>query len=147
MEQTRSQIQMCYIPFFLITYAYHVRKPTNILQAPAFVITEKGCSKRSILGSAIAQAVSRWFPAAAEWVRSRVWSSGICGGQSGGGAGFLRVLRWPHVNSHFIDCYTFIIYYPGLVQKASLWPTYQVDSVSPHPQETQKRGGGAVSDI
>jgi hypothetical protein len=27
--------------------------------------------------------------------RFRVWSSGICGGQSGAGAGFLRVLRFP----------------------------------------------------
>jgi hypothetical protein len=35
-------------------------------------------------------AVSRWFPTAA-----RVWSSEICGGQSGAGAGFLRVLRFP----------------------------------------------------
>jgi hypothetical protein len=33
-------------------------------------------------------------PAAAR-VRSRVWSCGICGGQSGAGAGFLRVLRFP----------------------------------------------------
>jgi hypothetical protein len=29
------------------------------------------------------------------WVRARVWSCGICGGQSGTGAGFLRVLRFP----------------------------------------------------
>jgi hypothetical protein len=43
------------------------------------------------IGSAIAQAVSRWFPTAA----ARVWSSGICGGQSGAGADFLRVLRFP----------------------------------------------------
>jgi hypothetical protein len=28
-------------------------------------------------------------------VRARVWSSGICGGQSGAGTGFLRVLRCP----------------------------------------------------
>jgi hypothetical protein len=28
-------------------------------------------------------------------VRARVWSCGICGGQSGAGAGFLRVLRFP----------------------------------------------------
>jgi hypothetical protein len=35
-------------------------------------------------GRAIAQAVSRWLPTAAARVRSRVWSSGICGGQSGG---------------------------------------------------------------
>jgi hypothetical protein len=46
-------------------------------------------------GRAIAQAVSRWLPTAAARVRSRVWSSGIWGGQSGAGAGFLRVLRFP----------------------------------------------------
>jgi hypothetical protein len=32
-------------------------------------------------GRAIAQAVNRWLPTAATWVRSRIWSSGICGGQ------------------------------------------------------------------
>jgi hypothetical protein len=46
-------------------------------------------------GRAIAQAVSRWLPTATARVRSRVWSSGICGGQSAAGAGFLRVLRIP----------------------------------------------------
>jgi hypothetical protein len=40
-------------------------------------------------GRAIAEAVSRWLPTAAAWVQFRVWSSGICGGQSGAGAGFL----------------------------------------------------------
>jgi hypothetical protein len=47
------------------------------------------------LGHAIAEAVSRWLPTAAGRVRARFWSSGICGGQSGVGAGFLRVLRFP----------------------------------------------------
>jgi hypothetical protein len=47
------------------------------------------------IGRAIAQAVSRWLPTAGAWVRARVWSRGICGEQSGGGAGFLRVLRFP----------------------------------------------------
>jgi hypothetical protein len=46
-------------------------------------------------GRAIAEAVSRWLPTAAALVQSRVWSSGICGGQSGVGAGFLRELRFP----------------------------------------------------
>jgi hypothetical protein len=46
-------------------------------------------------GRAIAQAVSRWLPTAAARVQTRVWSSGICDGQSGAGAGFLRVLRFP----------------------------------------------------
>jgi hypothetical protein len=40
------------------------------------------------LDRAIAQAVTRWLP-------PRFWSSGICGGQSGAGAGFLLVLRFP----------------------------------------------------
>jgi hypothetical protein len=36
------------------------------------------------------------LPTAAARVRSRVvWSSGICGGQSGAGEGFLRVLWFP----------------------------------------------------
>jgi hypothetical protein len=47
------------------------------------------------IGRAIAQAVSRWIPTAVARVRSQVWSSGICGGQSGAAAGFLRVLRFP----------------------------------------------------
>jgi hypothetical protein len=46
-------------------------------------------------GRATAQAVSRWLPKAAARVRARVWSSGICSGQCGAGAGFLRVLRFP----------------------------------------------------
>jgi hypothetical protein len=49
----------------------------------------------SHIGRAIAQAVSRWLPTAAARVRSRVWLSVICGGQSGAGAGSLRVLRFP----------------------------------------------------
>jgi hypothetical protein len=47
------------------------------------------------LGHAIAKAVSRWLPTAAARVRARVWSSRICGGQTGTGVGFLRVLRFP----------------------------------------------------
>jgi hypothetical protein len=47
------------------------------------------------MGRALAQTVSRWLPTTVARVRSRVWSSGICGGQSGAGAGFLQVLRFP----------------------------------------------------
>jgi hypothetical protein len=46
------------------------------------------------LGRAVAQAVSRWLPTAASRVRVRA-ACGVCGGQSGTGAGFLRVLRFP----------------------------------------------------
>jgi hypothetical protein len=45
-------------------------------------------------GRAVAQAVSRWLPIAAARVRLRA-ACGVCGGQSGIEAGFLRVLRFP----------------------------------------------------
>jgi hypothetical protein len=47
------------------------------------------------LGRAIAQAVSRWLPTAEARVRIQVKSCGLCGEQSGNGAGFLRVHRFP----------------------------------------------------
>jgi hypothetical protein len=43
---------------------------------------------------AVAQAVSPWVPTAAARVRVRA-ACGVCGGQNGTGAGFLRVLRFP----------------------------------------------------
>jgi hypothetical protein len=47
----------------------------------------RSCNVRTE-GRAIAQAVSRWLPTAAA-------RGSICGGQSGAGAGFLRVLWFP----------------------------------------------------
>jgi hypothetical protein len=46
------------------------------------------------LGRATAQAVSLRLPTAAARVWSQVRTCGICGGHSGAGAGFLRVLRF-----------------------------------------------------
>jgi hypothetical protein len=67
-------------------------------------------------GRAIAQAVSRWVPTGAALVRAQIKSCGVCGGQSGTGAGFLRLLRFslpiyippsaPHSSSSLIrGCY------------------------------------------
>jgi hypothetical protein len=51
-------------------------------------------SKTCYVARPVAQAVSRWLPTAAAWVRVRA-AYGGCGGQSGTGTGFLRVLRFP----------------------------------------------------
>jgi hypothetical protein len=63
--------------------------------APAHVFVA-GCliTYFYLRGRAIAQAVSRRLPTAAARVRVQVRSCGICGGQSGSGADFLRVLRF-----------------------------------------------------
>jgi hypothetical protein len=45
-------------------------------------------------GRALAQAIRCWLPTAAARVHVRA-ACGICGGQSGIWAGFLRVLRFP----------------------------------------------------
>jgi hypothetical protein len=52
------------------------------------------CNYRTKQGRAVAQAVRRWLPTAAARVRVRA-ACGVCGEQSGTGAGFLRVLRFP----------------------------------------------------
>jgi hypothetical protein len=60
------------------------------------------------------QAVSRWLPTAAAWVRARVRLCGICGGQSGIGTGTSVSLA----NLHSTSCPTItIIYQLGLVQR------------------------------
>jgi hypothetical protein len=70
------------------------------------------------VGRAIAQAVSRWLPTAAARVRAQVRSCGICGGQSGTGAGFVPSTSVSPANPHSTN-WSIIIYHPGLVQKAN----------------------------
>jgi hypothetical protein len=84
-------------------------------------------------GRAIAQAVSRRLPTAPARVQTRVWSSGICGGQNGAGAGFLRVLRFP-LPIFILPTSPFLHHHnhQGQVQQAIQWPTCRVDPFRLH---------------
>jgi hypothetical protein len=87
-------------------------------------------------GGAIAQAVSRWLPTAAARVRSRVWSIGICGGQSGARASFpcqysfhQLLHNHPHLSS-------------GAGTIGQKWPQYK--GLSPTPLAIKKVRGKVV---
>jgi hypothetical protein len=70
----------------------------NIIRNLTLLWAEEKILAKALLrtiGRAIAQAFSRCLPTAAARVRVRDWSCGICGGQSGAGAGFLPVLLFP----------------------------------------------------
>jgi hypothetical protein len=75
----------------------------------------------------IAQAVSRWLPISVIRVRGRSGSDGICGGQTGAGAGFLRVIRFPLpilVPRNSLSSQS-----PGAGTISQKWPTCQVGPV------------------
>jgi hypothetical protein len=82
-------ILICFISFDIILDAVQSRSgcngEDNILNTPA--------RTRTPSHRAIAQTGSRCLPTAATRVPSQVRLYRICGGQSGSGAGFLRVLR------------------------------------------------------
>jgi hypothetical protein len=84
-------------------------------------------------GCAVAQIVSSRLPTAASRVQARVSSCGICGGQSGTWAGFLRVLRSPlpiRISPTAPQSSSTIIW--GRYGSPKQWPHYQVESVSHH---------------
>jgi hypothetical protein len=91
------------------------------------------------LGRATAQVVSRQLPTAAARVRAQVRSCGICSGQSGTGAGFLRIRRFPlpnlippiapHSASSIIQGW----YNRAVSGRRTKWT-----HVSPHPRKQKK---------
>jgi hypothetical protein len=78
----------------------------------------------------MAQEVSRWPSTAANRVRFLVWSSGMCGVQSGAGAGFLRVLR-----------FALPIFIPPIAPQSPspiIWGWYNRPQVPAHPTSNKK---------
>jgi hypothetical protein len=70
-------------------------KPCNLVETHRPSKQIKITSQTVYMSRAVALAVSRLLPTAATRVRARARSCGICGGQSGTGAGFLRILQFP----------------------------------------------------
>jgi hypothetical protein len=62
------------------------------MQQPSFAVFQRKCPAN---GRTIAEVVSRWFPTTAARVRARVWSSGICDGQTGAGQFFSEYFGFP----------------------------------------------------
>jgi hypothetical protein len=87
--------------------------------------------RNASVGLSIAQAVSRWLPTAAARVRSRVWSSGICGGQSGAGKVFSEYFGFPCQSSF----HQLLHNHPHLSSGAGTigpkWPQYKGFSPTP----------------
>jgi hypothetical protein len=88
------------------------------------------------VGRAIAQAVSGWLPTAAVRGSRPGRHVGFCGGQSGTGAGFLRVLRFPLPNSFYQLLQKIIFIIIIIINQSSgictigqmgkrLWPQYK----------------------
>jgi hypothetical protein len=84
-----------------------------------------GHKSNSSLGRAIAQAVSRWLPTAAVRGSRPGCHVGFCGGQSGAGAGFLRVLRFPLPNFIPLIAHKIILTYRRGLYNRPKWPQYQ----------------------
>jgi hypothetical protein len=78
-----------FAPIFLKMFLFPVIRVDAIFLVSVQV--SQPYSMIALNGCTIAQAVSRWLPT----VAVRVWSCGICGGQSGAGAGFLWVVQFP----------------------------------------------------
>jgi hypothetical protein len=90
---------------------------------------------------AITKAGNPRFPTAAALVRAKVPLSGICGRQSGTGAGFLRLFRFPmsypfHQMLHIHH----LLSGPGTVGQLMA----DVDSISPHFTKLKKNYTGQI---
>jgi hypothetical protein len=89
-------------------------------------------------GRAVAQAVSRWIPIAAAWVRAWVRSCGICGRQSGTGTGFLQVPQFSLPSMAPIASHSSSSIIIRGLYKRSVVASVMVDSVPPPPPPANK---------
>jgi hypothetical protein len=80
---------------FRIYFTFSFTSGFSLVFHPSFIFIFIYLIFTTDLSRAVTQAVSRWLLTAATRVRSKVKSSGICGGQSGAGAVFLRILQFP----------------------------------------------------
>jgi hypothetical protein len=91
--RSSSEVKRCFGGMFCLPSSGLKLRKESIITIRALISTQLAdvTIKINIWGCAIAQAVRRRLPTAA----ARVRSCGICGGQSGAEADFLRVFRFP----------------------------------------------------
>jgi hypothetical protein len=92
---TISNLLQCY--YIFLSSCHNFQTSHSSFKSVIFIFIL--CLTAFIYGRAIAQAVSRWLPTAAVQGSRQGHHVGFCGGQSGAGAGFLQVLRFPLPNS------------------------------------------------
>jgi hypothetical protein len=103
-----------------ISWTFKIQSKLYVFLLRSIILPSHVC-----LGRAIAQAVSRWLPTGGPGFEPGSAHVGFCGGQSGAGAGFLRVLRFPlPISIPPIAPKIILIYHRGLYNRPK-WPQYQ----------------------
>jgi hypothetical protein len=113
----------------------------DILSRGAANATANRCSLLSMLCAQLRLVISNGSNMASNRggpSSSPVWSCGICGGRSGAGAGFLRVLRFPlpiFIPPIAPQSPSSIHLSSGACTIGQKWPQYLVDLVPPHQEK------------
>jgi hypothetical protein len=141
-EKRHWRTEMLFVLFLekvtclLIKFSSETNKAVHrVLEARVFVCVQL----YSLARCAIAQAVCRRLCKSEARVGAQVRSYGICGGQRGTGAGFLRIIRFSMSPVHLAAPQSATSAVWGWNNRPALWPTYNVYICSSYPKKLKKK--------